>query len=397
MAKVIRNNREYDSAMEELIELMESDPELGSPEFDQMELLTVLIRDYEAKTVEIDLPDPIEAIRFRMEQENLRQRDLVPFLGSRSRVSEVLSGKRSLSLTMARALHTGLGIPATVLLQAPDQLPDEDSEFDWNSFPIKEMVHRGWIPSGAATNPRRALKEFFAPIGSGFELAALFRTSAHVRSARTMDSYALLAWSSQIVREATDRPVASYRRGTVDLRFMQSVARLSPNESGPREAVRFLSEHGVALVIEPHLSGTYLDGAAILSHDHPIIALTVRHDRIDNFWFTLMHELAHVALHETGAVEEFFDDLDFDNPGDEREEEADALAGEALIPEGDWAQSPARRLRTPEAAEHLAKKLSIHPAIVAGRMRFETQSYQKLSHMVGHGEVRQLFPNIEWP
>jgi HTH-type transcriptional regulator / antitoxin HigA len=81
-----------------------------------LELLAALIEIYDEKHAPIPPPDPIEAIRFRMEQEDLRPQDLVPLLGSRSRVSEVLNGKRPLTLTMIRRLHQSLGIPAEVLL-----------------------------------------------------------------------------------------------------------------------------------------------------------------------------------------------------------------------------------------------------------------------------------------
>lgn len=91
----------------------------GTPEHDELELLVMLVESYEDRAFPLDLPDPISAIRFRMEQEGLSPKDLVPFIGSRSRVSEVLSGRRTLSLSMIRALHDGLGIPYDVLLVVP--------------------------------------------------------------------------------------------------------------------------------------------------------------------------------------------------------------------------------------------------------------------------------------
>jgi HTH-type transcriptional regulator / antitoxin HigA len=90
--------------------------ESNTPQGDELELLSLLVHDYEEKVFPIDKPDPVAAIRFRMEQQDLKPEDLVPFLGSRSRVSEVLSGRRHLSLKMIRALVGGLGIPAEPLL-----------------------------------------------------------------------------------------------------------------------------------------------------------------------------------------------------------------------------------------------------------------------------------------
>jgi HTH-type transcriptional regulator / antitoxin HigA len=92
------------------------DAELGTPEGEELDVLVDLIEHYESKHVPMGYPTPTAAIEFRMEQAGLTQRDLVPFIGSRAKVSEVLSGKRQLTMPMARALHQHLGIPAKVLL-----------------------------------------------------------------------------------------------------------------------------------------------------------------------------------------------------------------------------------------------------------------------------------------
>jgi HTH-type transcriptional regulator/antitoxin HigA len=112
--KVIKTESEYAAALARIDKLM--DARRNTPQGEELELLSLLVHDYEEKAFPIDKPDPVAAIRFRMQQQGLRPRDLVPFLGSRSRVSEVLSGRRNLSLKMIRALVSGLGIPAEVLL-----------------------------------------------------------------------------------------------------------------------------------------------------------------------------------------------------------------------------------------------------------------------------------------
>ena len=112
--KLIKTQREYRAALRRAEELMDARP--GTPQGDELELLAALIEIYEEQHAPIPPPDPVEAIRFRMEQENLRPQDLVPILGSRSRVSEVLNRRRPLTLTMIRQLHCRLGISADVLL-----------------------------------------------------------------------------------------------------------------------------------------------------------------------------------------------------------------------------------------------------------------------------------------
>ena len=115
--KVIKNEAEYEAALAYVAELMDAAP--GSPEEQDLELFALLVEQYEREHYPIALPDPVEAILFRMEQGGLTRKDLVPYIGSPGKVSEVLNRKRLLSLTMIRALHAGLGIPAEVLLQQP--------------------------------------------------------------------------------------------------------------------------------------------------------------------------------------------------------------------------------------------------------------------------------------
>jgi HTH-type transcriptional regulator/antitoxin HigA len=103
MQKVIKTELDYNSALARIDELMDAMPD--TPEFDELELLSTLVEIYEDKNYPIDMPDPVNAIKFRMEQFGLNQQDLVPFIGNRSKVSEVLNGKRKLSLSMMRALN----------------------------------------------------------------------------------------------------------------------------------------------------------------------------------------------------------------------------------------------------------------------------------------------------
>jgi HTH-type transcriptional regulator / antitoxin HigA len=113
----IRSEEDYEAALAEIDELMDAEP--GTAEGDRLDIMVTLVEAYEARHWEIDLPDPVEAIRVRMEDKNLRQVDLVPMIGSRGRVSEVLSRKRDLTLPMIRRLTKGLDLGADVLIQEP--------------------------------------------------------------------------------------------------------------------------------------------------------------------------------------------------------------------------------------------------------------------------------------
>jgi HTH-type transcriptional regulator/antitoxin HigA len=116
--KIIKSEKEYETAMTRLSNLMDTNPAAGSEDEAELELLTLVIENYESGVVTEAKPTPIEAILFRIEQQGLSRKDLIPYIGSLPKVSEVLNGKRQLSLAMIRRLHHGLGIPADVLIGA---------------------------------------------------------------------------------------------------------------------------------------------------------------------------------------------------------------------------------------------------------------------------------------
>ena len=114
--KVIRSDEQYRDYLEQVHGLMRQHPERGSQDAERLELLSVLVDDYEAHRYPVEAPDPVDAILFRMQERGLKQSDLVPYFGTRSRVSEVLGRKRPLTVPMIRALSIGLGISADTLI-----------------------------------------------------------------------------------------------------------------------------------------------------------------------------------------------------------------------------------------------------------------------------------------
>lgn len=113
----IHDETAYKAALKEISILMEGDPELGTPDGDRLDIMATLVQAYEAQCYPIDLPDPIEAIMFRMEQAGMSPKDLVPMIGQRNRVYEVLNRTRPLTLIMIRKLHDQMGIPAESLIK----------------------------------------------------------------------------------------------------------------------------------------------------------------------------------------------------------------------------------------------------------------------------------------
>ena len=393
-AKVIRTDEDYESTLERIGQLMDAAP--GTPESEELDLLATLVEVYEQEHFAIELPDPVDAIKFRMEQAGLRQRDLIPFIGARSKVSEVLNRKRSLSLRMIRALHDGLGIPAGVLLQEPNAaIPEEAPGLEWDRFPLKTMLERRWLPGIAGSladirdKAEEVLRAFLEPVRTADLRRAMLRQ--HIRSGSKMDAYALLAWRARVLALARRETLPEFQPDVITTDFKRQLVGLSCLDEGPRLAREFLANSGIHMVILTHLPKTHLDGAAmVLPSGAPVVAMTLRYDRLDNFWFTLCHELAHVAMHLPCDDHECFID-DLKQQGDSLEDQADEFAADALIPKEVWARAEARRTARGPDVLALARERRVHPAIVAGRIRWEKRDYRILSSLVGHRKVRKLF------
>ena len=143
--KPIRSESDYNDTLARIDEIFGA--EVGTPESDECDVLVDLVELYEQRHYSVELPGVSAALEFHMDQTGMKPRDLVAFLGSRAKVSEVLSGKRQLTMSMARALHQHLGIPAEVLLQesgADFEAPLD--ELEPKKFPLRAMVNAGWIP-----------------------------------------------------------------------------------------------------------------------------------------------------------------------------------------------------------------------------------------------------------
>ena len=395
--RVIKTQRDYDDALARLSALMDDEIKPGSSKEDELELLALVIKSYESTKVEPVSPDPIDAILFRMDQMGLNKKDLIQYFGgSLSKVSEVLARKRPLSLAMIRNIHKGLDIPAEILLRDDDIDLSEEPLYEHTKFPWQEMLDRGYF-KGIVDTVRQAkergeelIRDFMRDTLTGSHKPALLRAPLHQSGSRVMDEYALLVWRVAVLKKARQQKLkAQYKSGSITEEWLRDLAKLSRFEHGPRLAQEYLADIGIVLVIEDHFKKTYLDGAAMLDGDTPVVALTLRHDRIDNFWFALIHELVHVDKHLNPSHLFIADNLDDKTRSSLEETEADAGAREALIPLTEWDNSAVKINPTVKNAMLLADKLRIHPSIVAGRVRYETENWRLLNGLTA--EVRQLF------
>lgn len=401
--KVIKTEQDYQEALKLAEKLIDRDPNPDSAEGEQLCLLSALIQDYEARAFPETLPNPIEAIKFRMDQAGLKPADLIPYLGSRSRVSEILGGERQLTLDMIRALEFGLGIPAKVLIQKPDQNIESDYRH-WDAQLVRAMESYGYFGNKSLDKYGKVelLKEFFASLGNDMQPVTLFRKDrTSYRTATITHKNALNAWMVRVLEKSKmiKTPVV-YEHGVIDLSFMRDLIKLSVKENGPLLALEHLRKIGIKLVIERHLPKTYLDGATtLIEKNNPVIGITIRYDRLDNFWFTLMHELAHIARHYGQDVDSFYDEKLLEKNGIEisiKEREADEWAGESILPESKWEISNAKITPTAMATQSLANELGIHVAVIAGIVRYKHQNFYYLNRIVNDedAKVRKLFPDV---
>lgn len=394
----IHTEQDYASALARVEALM--DRERSTAEDDELDVLATLVEVYEDRHFPMQIPDPIDAIRFRMQQLAMSQSDLAPIFGSRAKASEILGGKRDLTLKMIRALHEHLGIPADILIREGGGLPAVPAGVALDRFPVAEMARRGWIEQTSDMKDRieEVVRDLVACAGGQEALPrALFRQGAGARANARTDVHSLQAWCLHVLCSARRAGLEGiYRPGTIDRAFLRDVARLSVFDDGPRLAKQKLARHGIALVVAAHLPKTHLDGAALWTVDRvPVVGMTIRHDRLDNFWFCLLHELAHLGRHfAMGEVDVFIDDLELgerhSGRDDDREREADEWAQEALIPSELWNEHPARLRPSVQNVLSLARQADVHPAIVAGRIRHEMRNYRLLSQFVGAKEVGRL-------
>jgi len=377
----------------------------------EYENLSMQIHEYEtlkSGTVEIlkasnleELPSIL--IRARIAK-GFSQRQLADAIGLKEQQIQRYEAEEYASANLRRLADIsnalGLNISEVAEFRAKLQGPFDADKDDlaWDQFPIKEMYRRNWFKESpgsleaAVANAEELVREFVTDfIDSPVQAFARQR----VRAGGIVNRYALLAWQCRVIALAEKQCLESrYKQKTITKEWLTKLAQLSRADDWKKKVIEYLRNCGIRLVVESHLPNTYLDGAAILLSDgSPVIGMTLRYDRLDNFWFVLLHELVHIVKHlRKGNIESIFDDLDVD-AGD-IEQEADKLAGEVLVPEDKWNTALARYLRSKDSIEDLANELGIHPAIVAGKIRKEANDYIILKDMVGQDEVRKLFPDV---
>ena len=270
------------------------------------------------------------------------------------------------------------------------------SPINWDKFPIREMLKRKWLLPGNI-DPIDAFKARFSDLFGNEQYELALHRKFHFNGS-SPNEYSLLAWQIQVLSTAKNiKNQVKVPKFNKDTFWLKQLAEISNSPNGPLEAQAFLLSQGIILIVEPHLPTTYLDGAAMLlpNTSIPVIGLTLRHDRLDNFWFVLFHELGHIFLHLDAERASIVDE----NVGlaaDQIEIEADNFALNNLIPAEQWDMCMSRFYMNEDALIEDAKTLNIHPSIIAGRIRKENHDYQIFNSQIGLNKVRKLFLGDEY-
>lgn len=257
---------------------------------------------------------------------------------------------------------------------------------------IKHAKEHHWfddnLPATDGEESRSFLRRYITEHILNYGSPTLLRTGLNLRN--EINDLFLLAWKARVTRVAEK----ILKQNAIDYRglgitWVRELVSLSTYDDGPARAREFLTGKGIILVNEPQITGLGLDGAAFLVGNTPVIGMTLRRDTIDNFWFTLLHEIGHVVLHYEIALRSgFFDDMD-NNTADDIEQEANDFASNMLIPDERWQRSPARIAKSAGTIEGLAEDLGVHPAIVFGRVQKERGNYAIFANKIGRGCVRK--------
>ncbi|WP_167484203.1 ImmA/IrrE family metallo-endopeptidase [Mesorhizobium tamadayense] len=378
----IRTKGDYDKAMARARVLMVRDDQ---DSIDELDVLQVLVENWERTHHAVAAVTPADAIRFRMGQTGLKPRDLVAYLGTKSRVSEVLNGQRQLTVDQIRALSQHLSIPVESLI-GPTRHEPKSRPSATSVAAVEKLRKLGVMKA------REELSAFLSRAGNLGPAVAMLRKTRTERTNAKTDFGAVEAWCAAVLVMADK--VSVKPRKTLDAAAARQLAKVSAEPNWPSLVRSKLASLGVALVVLEHLPGTYLDGAAMCRRDGtPVIAVTLRHDRVDNFWFTLLHEFAHVCCHLSENRKVILDDLEV-SAVDGIEAQADAFASNALIPEKYWNEHISE-YSTADDLQLVANRAGVHPAIAAGRWQYRYGDYRRFSKLLGRGEVRKVLSGLQ--
>jgi HTH-type transcriptional regulator / antitoxin HigA len=337
---------------------------------------------------------PGRIILRELETRGWSQQDLAAIMGRPQQViSEIIHAKKQITAETARQLAKAFGTSPDFWLNLEMRYQshratkeNHESEIErrsklYNLAPFNEMIRRGWIQQGKTIDEQeQEYCRFFQVQTVDHQPQVAFRT--RVSEERSPEDRAIVAWVKRVERLAEEQPLPAFSIESVPP-IMDRLLALAEDESDIAKIPPLLMDSGIHFIFVPHLPKTYLDGAALWVNNHPVIALSLRYDRIDAFWFTLLHELAHIYLkHQHVHVDQLFDR---DNQALEQEEiEANQQAANWLLSEDalkdfiEWNRPRYSR----SGIERFAAEQKRHPGIIIGQLMHRKEL--KYSHLREH-------------
>lgn len=348
---------------------------------------------------------PGEILKEELEARDWTQGDFAEIIGRPIQVvNEIISGKKAITPETAILFSEALGTSAELWLNLEssyrlDILNQKQQNADlvsrkaklYSKAPIKELIKRRWIQASEPIDELESevLGFFDIPdLDSSPPLMAQFRRTY----TKDIDSPSVIAWARKAEISASKLDCPAFNSKKIKQAIPELIS-LSAEESMTSKIPENLCKLGVRIVFVPHLPKTRIDGAAFwLNNNSPVIALSLRLNRLDNFWFTLMHEIAHLIYHKNKA---YLDTDITEEPTCEVESEANKIARDWLIPPDVFIGfiEDTRPFFSRSAVLSFANEFGIHPAIVVGRLQYEEEiPYTNLRNLLG--KSRDIFSGI---
>lgn len=326
---------------------------------------------------------------------DLNQTTLAMELGvQNSYLSEIINGKRPVTADIAVLLEKVLGIPANYWMRFQSQYEIDKARIKqkyiekaenidlWNI--IKKFVNvsyfkrRGYLTNDLEANIKIIRKIFdFENID---ELISLYNCNknAYYRKSEKLqiDEKNMFTWSSLALYEAKIQKVNTFNYDNLAQLSINLNELFFENSDTIKKVQSLLNQYGIKMLLIEKLEKTPIDGFSFWSNDNPAIAMTLRHKRIDNFAFTLMHEVGHIDLHLKVNRDEKFMDLTKKRSNNEQEKEADSYAQKSLIPDSVWSNFRERHREVNDLnIISFSNEFKINPAIILGRVSYEKSKY----------------------
>ncbi len=325
---------------------------------------------------------------------NITQKDLAKEMGVKaSFLNEIINGKRPISADNAVILEKILGIPADYWMKFQSQYEIDKARIkEKNIERIKNIeiweIIKEYIPIKYFKKLKylsNSIKKDIQTIMNIYNVStiddlvnsvaksriAFFRKSGKLQ----IDEKNMLAWSSIATYEAKQQKINNFYIDNIDQLCVQLNKVFYNNEQTIENTKRLLNQFGIKFITIPKLEKTPIDGYSFWSDNNPAIALTLRHYRIDNFAFTLMHEIAHIAIHLSKNKDSEFIDIYKNDDKNITEKEADYFAQTKLISEDIWNKIIKDAPLDDDKIIYLSKKFEINPAILLGRLSYEMDYY----------------------